>query len=131
MIPMISSITLLPTLLEKNTITPRMAQAPAIAPATVAMYPPKEPTVPPKASITRATPRLAPSLIPRMDGPARGLWKRVCSSRPLTARAAPASRAVAAWGRREPVRMMLQAGLSPPPPRRMSSTSPGGIGTAP
>lgn len=47
-----------------------------------------------------ATPRLAPELMPSTYGPASGLRKRVCICRPLTARAAPASRATTAFSRR-------------------------------
>ena len=52
--------------------------------------------VPPKASMTKATPKLAPELIPRMDGPAKGLLKAVCNINPEPAKAAPHSRAVMA-----------------------------------
>ena len=48
-----------------------------------------------------ATASPAPLLIPKTSGPANGLRKAVCKSKPLVARAAPASRAVMACGRRD------------------------------
>jgi hypothetical protein len=52
----------------------------------------------PDASMTRETPRLAPEVIPKTSGPARGFRKRVCMSRPLAASAEPARTAVTALG---------------------------------
>ena len=49
---------------------------------------------------TKATPRLAPLLMPSREGSARGLRKRVCIRRPDTDRPMPASSAVMACGRR-------------------------------
>ena len=48
--------------------------------------------------INRAAPRLAPELMPNTKGPAKGLRKRVCISKPLKASPLPTSRAVKALG---------------------------------
>ena len=53
--------------------------------------------------ITTATPRLAPSLTPSIDGPARGFLKSVWSKRPLTANDEPAKTAVKDCGRRDSI----------------------------
>jgi hypothetical protein len=50
--------------------------------------------------ITKATPRLAPELIPKTYGPAIGFLKTVCIWSPLTASATPTVRAVIAFGTR-------------------------------
>ena len=55
-------------------------------------------TLPPITSITMATPMLAPPLMPKTEGPARGLRKAVCNSNPLDDNAAPANMAVNACG---------------------------------
>jgi len=52
----------------------------------------------PKPRITRATPRLAPELIPSTSGPAKGFLNTVCICNPLTAKDDPATRAVIALG---------------------------------
>ena len=58
------------------------------------------PSRPGKHTAARATAKPAPALTPMMLGAARGLWSTVCSTTPLTARAAPASRAARVRGRR-------------------------------
>ena len=83
---------------EKNVMTPitsiaptkaasRMARKPPIAtPSAVSRKPiPQSPRemVPPKASITTATARPAPLLMPKTSGPARGLRNAVWRSSPL------------------------------------------------
>ena len=64
--------------------------APAKAPANTARKPDilKTPAVilPPPSNITKATPRLAPVLIPNIEGPASGLLKTVCNINPETAK---------------------------------------------
>lgn len=50
--------------------------------------------------ISNATPKLAPELIPKTKGPAKGLRKRVCISKPLTDNPAPTKMAVMAFGTR-------------------------------
>src|SRR3712207_8333275 len=71
----------------------------AISPVKVTM---PAVTLPPIANMTRATPSPAPLLIPKTSGPAKGLRKAVWSMSPLTASAPPLSRAVSAWGKRDP-----------------------------
>ena len=77
-----------------------------------------------------ATPRLAPELMPSTYGPASGLRKRVCICRPLTARAAPASRATTAFSRRM-FRIIFVVTGSFPLPVSAARTSRIGMGTAP
>ena len=95
MIPIISSIKLFFVKAEKNSKIPRTIIAPAKAPANTARKPDilKTPAVilPPPSNITKATPRLAPVLIPNIEGPASGLLKTVCNINPETAKAAPHS----------------------------------------
>ena len=55
----------------------------------------------PEKSTTKATPILAPELIPNTEGPARGLRNTVCICKPLTDRPAPATKAVNACGKRD------------------------------
>ena len=54
----------------------------------------------PVSSTTKATPRLAPLEIPKMDGSAKGLRNKVCISKPDTESPMPASKAVTACGNR-------------------------------
>ena len=132
---MISSTTLLRTIVEKAKMTAVTAIAPAKAPASTAMKPPTEKapadSSPPRASITRATPTLAPLLMPKMPGPASGLRKAVWSSSPLTASELPAIIAVTADGRRVSVTMKCHVWLLVPRPSIMPSTSDAGMFTAP
>ena len=96
--PMMSSMRLLRTNVEKKSITVNTPTAPANAPNIVA----KNPDISllaihePPASITIATPNAAPVSIPNIDGPANGLLKVVCNSNPATAKLLPASNAVIA-----------------------------------
>ncbi len=62
-------------------IVPEIARVPAVS-------------EPPVASRTIATPRFAPELIPRIDGPAKGLAKTVCRMSPEVASEAPQNKAV-------------------------------------
>ena len=105
MMPMISSMTLLRTSVEKKKMTAITAIAPTNAANSTAAKPLilTDPTErpPPRKSMTSATPSPAPLLMPKTLGPANGLRKAVCSISPLTARAAPQSMAVIACGRRD------------------------------
>ncbi len=101
-----------------------MAKAPRNAPAMTARNPerlktPAEIILPP-ASITNATPRLAPELIPKMEGSARGLLKTVCSISPATASPAPHSNAVMHCGTRDSQIIKLQLAFSASPPVSIS-----------
>ena len=78
-----------------------MRAEPTNAPVMIARLPDKEnnPAVLmelPKTSMTSATPKLAPVLMPKIEGPARGLLNAVWSRRPDTDKAAPQSKAVEA-----------------------------------
>ena len=84
-----------------------MESEPMIA-ATVRAISPKipnrlraTPPMAPESSTTKATPMLAPELIPNTDGPARGFRKTVCICSPLIESPAPATKAVRAWGTRD------------------------------
>ncbi len=96
--PIMSNITLFFTSVENTKIMPVTAIAPANAAHKTAMNPVKltEETVilPPISNMTRATPKPAPPLIPKMEGPANGFLNAVCNISPLTERAAPVSIAV-------------------------------------
>ena len=102
-----------------------MANDPSIAPKVTATSPkiPKElratPPKLPDSRTIRATPRLAPELIPNTDGPARGLRKTVCISNPLTESPAPAMAAVRDWGMRDFVTILNQIGSDISPSRQI------------
>ena len=110
-------------------------EAPAKAPTMTERNPDrvKAPVtiVPPPASMTSATPRLAPELMPSIDGSASGLLKTVCSISPDTDKAAPQSRAVIHWGKRDSHTMKLQLAFSTSFPINMSHTAEAGMLTAP
>ena len=72
------------------------ATMPQLLKASPAIEPPKIPA--PKTK--RATPKLAPLEIPRTKGPAKGLRKSVCMSKPAMAKPLPTIRAVKALGKR-------------------------------
>ena len=135
MIPVISSMILLFISVEKKRISAIISMAPINAPSSTEKKPDKlnAPAVmlPPNSNMTKATPRLAPALMPRMDGPASGFLKAVCNISPQTANAPPQSSAVSAWGKRDSQRMKLQLAFSPSPPSRIRKTSAGGIETDP
>ena len=88
-------------------------------------------TEPPSNSMTSATPRAAPLVIPKMPGPASGLRNAVWRSRPLTASAAPQSNAVSMAGRREESTMNCQAELSEGVPSSIDNTSAAGMEAEP
>jgi hypothetical protein len=77
-----------------------------------------------------ATPRLAPELIPRTYGPARGFLKRVCISRPLNDKATPVATATTAFTNLISLTILAVVGSTSPPTRALH-TSDKGILTAP
>ena len=83
---------------EKDKMIAITKAAPANAPATTERKPESTNSpamiLPPPASRTSATPRLAPELIPKIEESASGLLNTVCSIKPDAERAAPQSRAV-------------------------------------
>lgn len=98
---------------EKRNRIIMMKSAPTNAPATVTAgdhspvnFPPKSPALNNK----KATPREAPEEIPKTEGPARGLWKRVCIMSPATANRAPQHAAPIAMGIRVSKTMVLTKG---------------------
>ena len=113
---------------SSNTITDR---EPMRALSTTAMLPPVPATVPPAMSMTMATPREAPFVMPRIEGPAKGFRKEVCSNRPLTASDAPQRMAVMACGRRDSRIMKRHDSFSASPPVMMAHTSAAGMLTEP
>ena len=58
------------------------------------------PALPTMTIITSATTSFAPELIPRMNGPAMGLLKNVCSRKPESASAPPSRAAAIRRGKR-------------------------------
>ena len=82
-------------------------------------------------STTNATPKLAPAVMPRTDGPANGFRKRVCICKPATPSAPPTKRAVMALGSLILRIMPSQARFSCPPDQRVSRISAKGIFTEP
>ena len=82
-------------------------------------------------SVTRATARLAPLVTPKTSGAAKGLWKTVCSSKPLTASALPANSAVMACGRRVCKTIYSHALIDDGSPSSMPATARAGISTLP
>ena len=135
MIPMMSSITLLRTMVANTSIRAITNMAPTKAAANVARKPVNEkaPAVilPPRSSITNATPSEAPLLIPKIPGSANGFRKAVCSIRPLTANEAPQSMAVIPCGNLLCNTIYSHEGRSLLPPIRMFTTSFTGMSTAP
>lgn len=87
--------------------------------------------VPPAASITSATPKLEPEVIPKIEGPASGLLNAVCSSKPDTANAPPQRRAVKACGNRDSHTMNAQLLFSTSLPSKVFQTALAGILIAP
>lgn len=63
----------------------------------------KDVKIPPKKpdpKITKATPKLAPELIPRTNGPASGFLNKVCINNPEIPNPEPTKMAVKALGKR-------------------------------
>ena len=108
----------------------RLVSPARLIPARREVLPPR-PTATPASSTVKATPRLAPELIPSTNGPASGLRNRVCICNPLTESAAPASIAVNALGRRNFSTMVAQAGLEASPPSSTATISSIGMRTEP
>ena len=122
-------------MVEKKKMRAITVMAPTKAAVRMATKPERltEPAemLPPKSNITKATPRPAPLLIPKMLGPAKGFRKAVCSISPLTASAPPQRVAVMDCGNRDSRIMKRQDGLALSSPIRMLTTSPTGILTDP
>lgn len=85
----------------------------------------------PERSTTKATPILAPELMPSTDGPAKGLRKTVCICKPLTESPAPATNAVSACGTRDFQIIFCQITDSFPVPQRIFHTARSGMETEP
>ena len=60
----------------------------------------KTPPNNPEPKITKATPKLAPELIPRTNGPANGFLNKVCINKPEMPKPEPTKMAVKALGKR-------------------------------
>ena len=135
MMPVINSITLLRIMVERNKINAIIAIAPTKAPSIIVTKPETLNVVvvmlPPNANITRATPKLAPASMPKMEGPAKGFFNAVCNIKPQTAKEAPHNNAVNACGKRLCQIMKRQLALPTSSPMRMRNTSPAGIDTDP
>ena len=98
-----------------------------IKPSLLKATPPKLP----ERSTTKATPILAPELMPSTDGPAKGLRKTVCICKPLTESPAPATNAVSACGTRDFQIIFCQITDSFPVPQRIFHTARSGMETEP
>ena len=120
---------------EKNRMIPITSMDPINAPIMTEIKPDKVNTpaviVPAPASMTKATPRLAPELMPKMEGSARGLLKVVCNISPDEANAIPQSKAVTACGRRDSQTIKLQLAFSTSLPVRICHTTSAGMFTEP
>ena len=122
------SLTLNETISTRNRITP----APIHAATTIAQLPRAEISgADPKPSSTRAIPKLAPELIPRTYGPAKGFLKMVCICNPLTESATPAIRAVITFGSLKSRTMVLKVSDEGFPPVSIEIISENGIFTDP
>lgn len=79
----------------------------------VAKKPPKSP----EPKITKATPKLAPELIPSTKGPANGFLNKVCINKPEIPNPEPTKIAVIAFGNLNSVMMICQVEFSTVPKR--------------
>jgi hypothetical protein len=116
-IPSMSTVSISLTFTEMNIISIITAPAPSHEAPTSAQLPRPE-RYPEfkeeeKPSITNATPRLAPELMPRTYGPAIGFLKSVCICNPLTERAIPTIAAVRAFGILNFITIVAASELSP------------------
>lgn len=133
-IPAMSSIVLLRTIVDRNKIIARITNAPINAPDTVAVMPIISPAAEnehPVVRATIATPRLEPEVMPKIEGPASGLASVVCSIRPAAESAAPQNRAVTHCGTRDCITITCHVGLPPSPPVSISKIAASGIRTEP
>lgn len=132
-----SSIRLFFTMEANAKMMPIIIMAPMNAANIVARKPLKtnsllpNPMTPPHANMLMDTPIDAPFVIPRIDGPASGLWKAVCRSNPEAAREAPQSSAVMVCGSRESVTIYAQLAFSTGLPRMALNTWSMGMSTEP
>ena len=98
--PIISRITFPLTNREIVIMIIIIAKAPATAAIDIAISPNNPilisavPPTLPESRIIKATPRLAPELIPSSEGPANGFRNSVCICNPLIDSPAPATKAV-------------------------------------
>ena len=101
-IPIIKRVIISFILKETNRIINKIIAEPIQAAITIIQLPayPMEIPVnkPAKPNTMMATPKLAPALIPRTKGPARGFLNMVCICNPLTDNADPANIAVITLG---------------------------------
>ena len=135
--PIINSVTFPFTFCDTYTISAITDKAPITAAnesATSPIYPSLLSATPPNApdsNTTKATPRLAPELIPSTEGPASGLRNTVCICKPLMESPAPATKAVRACGTRDFQIIFCQIMDSSVPPQSMFHTEPIGMETEP
>jgi hypothetical protein len=94
--------------------------------SAVANKPPNNP----EPKITRATPKLAPELMPKTKGPAKGFLKRVCINKPEIPKPEPTKIAVTAFGSLTLLIIMSQVEFSMFP-KRLPKTLFKGILTEP
>ena len=135
-IPIMSNIMLLRTTEANIIIMIRIKHAPKNAPNTIniELDKLKDATVPdpiPSNKTTRATPKLAPALIPNIPESAKGLRNVVCNNNPDTAIAPPVKRAVIACGKRDSSTICIHALFCTVCPSNIFTTASIGIETEP
>ena len=90
------------TFLATNITADRTKNAPRLAANAIPKFENAMPaTLPEKMEIpntNKATPKLAPELIPRTNGPARGFLNKVCINKPQIDKPEPTNTAVMAFG---------------------------------
>ncbi len=133
--PTISSATLFRIFLDNKSSMIMTVADPHNAPDITAIKPFRVrmsvDSLPLKSSITMATPKLAPLLIPKIEGPASGLLNDVCNINPDTANDAPHNKAVMAAGIRDCSMMYCHVAFSSVLPHRMCHIAFRGMFTEP
>ena len=88
--------------LTTNSTAPKTKKEPKLAASAMLQdccaSPAKTPPKREAPNKRKATPRLAPELIPKTKGPAKGFLKRVCINKPLMPKPDPTRMAVMAFG---------------------------------
>ena len=104
MSPMIKIAMVSRTLMETIKTASNTKKLPKLAAITIVHFDIKSVVkIPPKTEvpkITKATPKLAPELIPNTNGPANGFLNKVCINSPEIPKPEPTKIAVIAFGKR-------------------------------
>lgn len=109
------------TLLETAKTANKTKKLPKLAAITILHFvvndAAKAPPNNPEPKITNATPKLAPELIPKTKGPAKGFLNKVCISNPEIPKPEPTKIAVIAFGSLKSVMITSQVEFSILPKR--------------